>query len=645
MCIAALTIWALIMQTVYGLVPPEGMLFPRESETREVVTLNGIWNFALSPQNDPLVGFRQYWYKNDLTKLEDYELQLMPVPSSYNDITQNTKIRDHVGLVWYDRTFFVPQSWANKSRVCLRFSSVSYAAQVWVNGDLVMNHEIGHLPFQREISSLLHFGGNNRITVACDNTLLQDTVPQGTVYEAQTDEGKKLIQKYDFDFFNYAGIHRPVTLYTTPWTYIDDITIHTDISGTTGIVHYNVTFPRTDDVTCVVILLDKEGNKITGEEGFGEGALKVLSAKLWWPYLMHPDPGYLYTLQVELRSDRGEILDVYRQPVGIRTISWTNSSMFINDAPLYLHGFGRHEDADIRGKGLDLPTIIRDHNLIKWVGGNSYRTSHYPYADEIMDLADQMGIMIINECPSVDTDKFSYHMLEKHKDSLTELIRRDKNRPSVIMWSIANEPRTKPETADQYFGEVVQHVKSLDKTRPTSMAIAIHYNEDKAVKHMDIVMFNRYNAWYQNPGQLDMITDNVIYEATAWHDKHKKPVIMSEYGADTMAGLHISPAFVWSEEYQVSMMSKHFKAFDYLRMQGWFIGEFIWNFADFKTAQAYTRVGGNKKGIFTRDRQPKAGAHHLRKRYFQLAQELYNASVPDDLYEYVGPASNFRDEL
>lgn len=107
---------------------------------------------------------------------------------------------------------------------------------------------------------------------------------------------------------------------------------------------------------------------------------------------------------MELRTPSGDIVDVYRQPVGIRTITWTNTSLLINDRPIYFHGFGRHEDADIRGKGLDLPTIIRDHNLIKWVGGNAYRTSHYPYADEIMDMADQLGIMIIDECPSVDTE-------------------------------------------------------------------------------------------------------------------------------------------------------------------------------------------------------------------------------------------------
>lgn len=120
---------------------------------------------------------------------------------------------------------------------------------------------------------------------------------------------------------------------------------------------------------------------------------------------MDSDPGYLYTLEVQLLSSvSGEMIDVYRQPIGIRTVTWTNTSLLINNRPVYLHGFGRHEDSDIRGKGLDLPTVLRDYNLIKWVGGNVYRTSHYPYADEIMDLADQQGIMIIDECPGVDTE-------------------------------------------------------------------------------------------------------------------------------------------------------------------------------------------------------------------------------------------------
>ena len=202
------------------------------------------------------------------------------------------------------------------------------------------------------------------------------------------------------------------------------------------------------------------------------GILEVPKANFWWPYLMDPNPGYLYTLQVELLSEHRDLIDKYSQPIGIRSIAWTNTSLLINNRPVYLHGFGRHEDSDIRGKGLDLPLIIRDYNLIRWVGANAYRTSHYPYAEEIMDLADEFGIMIIDECPSVDTEAFYDSLLIKHKNSLTELIKRDKNRPSVIIWSAANEPRTQYPQALGYFKEVINHIKSLDITRPTTIVEA-----------------------------------------------------------------------------------------------------------------------------------------------------------------------------
>ena len=107
-----------------------------------------------------------------------------------------------------------------------------------------------------------------------------------------------------------------------------------------------------------------------------------------------------------------------------------------------IRGFGRHEDSNIRGKGLDLPLFARDYNLIKWTGANSYRTSHYPYADELMDFADRNGIVIIDECPGVALDHFEAPLLKHHLEVMTELVGRDKNHPSVVMWSVGNEPRS-----------------------------------------------------------------------------------------------------------------------------------------------------------------------------------------------------------
>ncbi|CAK9796112.1 Gusb [Anthophora quadrimaculata] len=616
--------------------PLPGMLYPRESESREVKSLDGMWNFVISPSGDMLKGYKEAWYAGDLSKVGN--VMQMPVPSSYNDITTSRDLRDHVGAVWYQRTFFVPLSW-REQRVFVRFGSVNYLAQVWINDGLVTNHEMGHLPFEAEISSYLVYGSKNRITVAVDNTLLQTSVPQGKIIDTAIDNGTERVQTYTFDFFNYAGIHRPVLLHTKPRVYIEDITVTTGLIGDTGIVTYIIQPAGLQDrevPICRVSLLDADDNLAIKDPVYRfSGTLKVPFPNLWWPRGMNSNPGYLYTLEVTLSIVNDSKVDIYRLPIGIRTLSWTNSSLLLNDKPVYMRGFGRHEDSILRGRGLDLVTVARDHELLQWIGANAYRTSHYPYSDEVLDVADRLGFLIIDECPSVDTENFSPTLLLRHKKSLSELIRRDKNRPSVIMWSIANEPRTQLEEAGEYFKLVARHTKTLDPTRPITIAMARAVQEDKAGEYLDVISFNRYNAWYNNPGRLDTITNRVIGEAEAWYRKYNKPVIMSEYGADTMPGLHELPEYVWSEEYQKEVLSKHFEAFDRLRNEGFFIGEFIWNFADFRTAQTYTRVGGNKKGIFTRDRQPKMAAHHVRKRYHSLQKELDGMDMPADLEDYI----------
>ncbi|KAM3965392.1 beta-glucuronidase isoform 2-T2 [Aphomia sociella] len=590
-------------------------LYPRATLTRDLRKLDGIWNFRLSPPNNPLFGFLNGWYQQDLDKTGP--VIPMPVPSSFNDVGVDADVRDHTGVVWYDRRFYAPRWWGDaKQRVWLRFSSVHYQAKVFLNGNPVTSHEIGHLPFEADITDVVLYNGTNLLTVAIDNTLTLNTIPQENGY----------------DFFNYAGIHRTVYIYSTPELYIEDIAVDTDIQGYTGIVTYYISIKGSseDEIICFVEIFDKNDTKVGSSQNCS-GVIDIPQARLWWPYLMHHDPGYLYTLRVSLVNTRDELVDTYSEKFGIRTIRWTNTSVYLNDQPLYLRGFGMHEDSDFRGKGWDPVLWVKNMNLIKWTGANAFRTSHYPYAEEIYQLADEHGIMVIDECPSVNAINYSDSLLEKHKQSLTELIRRDKNHPSVIMWSIANEPVSDRPNCDEYFKKVVMHVKTMDVSRPVTYALA--NPKDIAGKHLDVISFNRYNGWYQDAGNLKHVAENVAHEALQWHRKYNRSVLMAEYGADTIAGMHFLPTFVWSEDYQVALMSEHFKAFDKLRQSGFFVGEFIWNFADFKTKQGITRAGGNKKGIFTRARQPKASAHHLRARYLAVAAADVGAMPPrPDLY-------------
>ena len=326
----------------------EGLLYPRESETREVRSLDGMWSFAKSDTTKPSEGLREKWFLKDLR--ESTKVINMPVPSSYNDIVEDANLRDHVGTVWYERKFFVPKSWTSQ-HVWLRFGSVHYEAYVWINGELVVRHSFGHLPFEAEITSYLNFAKENRITVLCDNVLLQTTIPQGKVVELDSDNGKDIIQQYSFDFFNYAGIHRTVHLYTTPLTFIKELILDTSVDHD-GHGHVNFKIATNENSTsnhAKVLIYDKEQNLVDTQmvEGNLSGEAIIRNVKKWWPYLMDPEPAYLYTIEVKLSTPAEDNIDVYRMKFGVRTLKWTNTSFLINDKPIYFRGFGRHEDSDV----------------------------------------------------------------------------------------------------------------------------------------------------------------------------------------------------------------------------------------------------------------------------------------------------------
>uniref|UniRef100_A0A3P8WLD0 Beta-glucuronidase n=1 Tax=Cynoglossus semilaevis TaxID=244447 RepID=A0A3P8WLD0_CYNSE len=601
-----------------------GMLFPRESTSRDVKHLSGLWVFRADKSPSRSLGFEKAWFKSRLS--ENGPVIDMPVPASYNDITQDSSLRDFLGWVWYEREVVVPASWIqNKEiRVVLRVGSAHYYSIVWVNGVQVAEHIGGHLPFEAEIGGLIRKDPTRpcRITIAVNNTLTLETLPPGTIQHMDDPTmypNGYFVQNTYFDFFNYAGLHRPVLLYTTPTAYVDDITVVTDFSDNIGFVHYKVSVQGAITVSLKVTLMNNDGECVASSTE-QEGVLRVVDVNLWWPYLMHEKPAYLYTLEVRLTGD-GE--DVYALPIGIRTVEVTSTQFLINNKPFYFHGVNKHEDSDIRGKGLDWPLIVKDFNLLKWLGANSFRTSHYPYAEEILQMCDRHGIVVIDECPGVgikDIRSFGNASLTHHLDVMDELVRRDKNHPSVVMWSVANEPASEMPPAELYFMTLIKHTKALDPTRPVTYITNSNYARDKGAPFVDIICVNSYFSWYHDPGHLEVIPIQLNTQFENWYNRYQKPIIQSEYGADAVSGLHSDPPMMFTEEYQKVVLQNYHNVFDQKRKQ-YVVGELIWNFADFMTAQGITRVMGNKKGIFTRQRQPKAAAFILRERYWSLANQ------------------------
>lgn len=604
-----------------------GMLYPRESSSREVKELNGLWSFRADKSPNRNEGFERAWYKSPLAVTGP--VIDMPVPASYNDISQDSTLRNFIGWVWYEREVVVPARWVTDegTRVVLRVGSAHYYSVVWVNGVQVAEHEGGHLPFEAEIGSVIREDPVMpcRVTIAVNNTLTLTTLPPGSI-TYMTDRTKYpegfFVQSISFDFFNYAGIHRPVLLYTTPKIYVDDITVVTGFSDNTGVVKYKVSIKGASTASLKVTLMDKDSHCVATSTG-PSGVLKVPDVKLWWPYLMHDNPGYLYSMEVSMTASDGQVTfeDVYALPVGIRTVNVTSTQFLINNKPFYFHGVNKHEDSDIRGKGLDWPLIVKDFNLIKWLGANSFRTSHYPYAEEIMQMCDRHGIVVIDECPGVginDIRSFGNVSLAHHLSVMDELVRRDKNHPSVVMWSVANEPAAEMPPAEFYFRMLIKHTKDLDPTRPVTFITDSNYARDKGAPYVDVICINSYFSWYHDPGYLEVIPIQLNTQFENWFGKYKKPIIQSEYGADAVSGIHSDPPMMFTEEYQKAVLQSYHDVFDQKRKQ-YVIGELIWNFADFMTVQGITRVVGNKKGIFTRQRQPKAAAFVLRERYWRLA--------------------------
>lgn len=586
------------------------MLYPQQNDKRNLLDLSGVWNFQIDPQE---VGEAEGWF-NGLAKPRP-----MAVPASWNDLYDD--LADYLGVGWYVTDTFVPAGWQGE-RVMLRVGSANYAAKVWVNGAVAGSHEGGHLPFEFDITGLVRWNGLNRIAIQVENHLTPTRVPAGNVGGGMA-LFMRMFPAATFDFYPYAGLHRAVQLYSRPQSHIRDVTVTTDIDGADGIV--NVTVQATGAETGSIHLAG-QSVALSFANGAALAQIRVADAKLWGPG--HP---HLYPLTVTLGDDAGP-LDRYTLEVGIRTVAVEGGQILLNGEPIFLKGFGRHEDFAVSGRGDNTPVTVKDYALMEWIGANSYRTAHYPYSEEQMRLADRLGVLVIDEIPNVSLqfgggEEAVAERLRMCKQQMNELIARDKNHPSVIMWSIANEPMPPdlmqrmmgggdvppidPSTT-AFFQELYDLCRAEDPTRLVTL-VGVMGGPVEWMASSDVVCINRYYGWYAQSGQLDEGRKALEAELDALYAKLGKPIVITEFGADTLAGNHNHPPAMWSEEYQVEMLREYLDA---AAERPFMAGLHVWNFADFKTAQGVMRAASlNHKGVFTRDRQPKMAAHFLRERW------------------------------
>ncbi|QGA55331.1 glycoside hydrolase family 2 protein [Sulfolobus sp. E5-1-F] len=564
---------------------------------RPKIDLQGFWKFMLDVQN---VGEKNEWHKG--FNSED----IIYVPASWNE--QNPKWDQFSGIAWYQKDVFISDNYGDK-KAWIIFDGAGYITKVWINGEYIGTHEGSFTQFKFPIKP--KFNEFNKIVVKIDNTPSPYNFPPA-----------KNLNSAAFDFFNYGGIHRPVYIEFTDECHIEDITIHTKSNGQ---LRAEVLTECSEKFNLRFKLVDKEGRVLLDEESNKKVYEKDVGNVIPWS----PENPNLYTLIVELYVNNNLKDSVYER-IGFRDVEVKNGKIYLNGRPVFLKGFGRHEDFPVLGKFMHGAVLVRDFYLMRKIGANSFRTSHYPYSNEHLDIADEMGFLVILEPPLcysnitriMSRDEIAKMFsdekyFEKVKDTISDMIRQHKNRPSVIMYSVMNEPPSDMREVAEFIRKEVEFFKSLDSSRPVTFA-SHRSVQDLALEYVDVISLNYYHGWYTEWGDIDTGVNVVVSEIEEIHKKFpEKPILITEFGADAIYGLHSDPPQMWSEEYQAEMIRRYIEA---LKEKDYVIGFHIWNFADFRTPQNPGRTILNRKGIFTRDRQPKLAA--------KVVEELFKSKLP-----------------
>ncbi|KAI6203632.1 Beta-glucuronidase [Aphelenchoides besseyi] len=597
------------------------LLFPQRNEIRGLDSLDGLWTFVREPGEFVGLGLQNKWYKQDLSGFKNSTR--MPVPAAFNDLTPDRSLKLYVGWIWYQTKYIAPISYAQR-KLIVRFGSVNYFARVYINGELAKTHIGGHLPFDVELSNPIRTQ-TYYITVAVNNTFSSETIPPGQIKTISESNVSFVSNVPDYDFFPYAGILRPVAVQVLSQTFLQRLKISIISQSKYQLLYKNEFTYVTElagkvkksdpSIKISICLIDPEGTRlkcVVAPKQFEP----IDDVQLWWPRNLGAQP--LYTLEIFVYVQT-ELIDVYRETFGFRVIEFIDNKLHINGKPFYCVGFGMHEDFELHGRGYNEVVLTRDLNMFQWLNANCYRTSHYPYSETRAYEADRLGIVTITETPAVGLHYFNNNTLKVHEQMLREMIDRDYNHPSVIAWSISNEPHTTSESSRSYFQHLYNVAKSLESHRfittvygPTDPA------SDRTADIMDFICVNKYFGWYQSLDNIDVVEEQMYNYIKQWHTQFKKPIIVTEYGAEAIAGMYVQPSMPFSEQYQLEIIGANQRAFDRLRNESVISGEMIWNFADFMTASSLTRPLGNHKGVLTRTREPKMSAYVIQRRYGEI---------------------------
>jgi beta-glucuronidase len=505
-------------------------------QNRNITSLNGKWNYIVDPYETGYLNFHSEVYdkvnptassafynnyhaknKSELVEYDFDKSPVIKVPGDWN--TQKENLYYYEGTVWYKKSFDCN---INKDkRYLLYFGAVNYKADVYLNGTKLGMHEGGFTPFSFEISSVVK-PKDNFLIIRVDNRRSKDGVPT-----------------LNTDWWNYGGITRDVLLIEETAVFIQNFSIQLDKGKNKALAGFVQLSNAVKGETLSISIPELKVDQIitTADDGRARFTFEVSSNITYWS----PETPKLYSVTIT------SSLQTLKDEIGFRTIETKGPDILLNGKPIFLRGISIHEDYRGRRANGDEDAIAM-LNSVKELGCNYVRLAHYPHNESMLRMADKMGLLVWEEIPVYWTINFQNEATYNNaKNQLTEVITRDRNRASVIIWSVANET-PKSDIRNTFLRNLIDYTRTMDNTRLVSAALLTRWEngvdrvDDAIGEYLDIVAFNEYRGWYG--GDLKTAPD------AKWVIAFNKPAIVSEFGGDAKQGLHGDKEERWTEEYQ-----------------------------------------------------------------------------------------------
>lgn len=558
------------------------------STNRKKESLNGKWNFSIDVYNT----FYRKKFFNEIN--EDSNGKEIPVdynydkweetkvPSNWN--TENDKYFFYEGTAIYTRTFKYEAN-RDKETVILKIGAANYDSQIWLNKKLIARHVGGYTPFTIDITKSLE--SNNRITIVVNNQRKIEQIPS-----------------LNYDWKNYGGIYRDIEIFRVPETYISNTYFYLSEKDGFDIINAEITLRGNNKKNEKIKLNINELNiNQTGETDEDGKVYFSIPCNLQRWDINNPK---LYLINVESSDDN------YSEQIGFRVIKKKGKDIYLNNKKLFLKGACVHEEEISKGKALDDSDRLNIISLAKEMGCNILRLSHYPHSEKMTKLADKIGILLWEEIPVYWALMFdNKETIFSAQNQMKELILRDRNRTSVIIWGVGNEnPDT--EIRLHFMKNLIQICKDLDPSRLVTAACLIDIDtleiKDRLANYLDIISINEYYGWYYR----DYSTISTILE----NSKINKPLLISETGADALSNYHGLEEELYTEEHQLKMYKKQIElTTKYIQ------GFFPWILIDFRSEIRMNNFQNfhNIKGLVDKDYKTKKLAYfELKKIYKNL---------------------------